>query len=876
MMVEGRVSAKNPAEFKRFVDLLGLAKFGDRLVANSQAACELAVKYLTDEARRNVLIESARGRQPSCNIHIGNGMYKKYYWRGETELDWQDSEARFRKEYLPQIMKAAKKVAGMDKLREAIFFLDTRVGQGKYSREEQAFTLEPVRLYQLNGDLVWARGVKYIEKWPVPEARARALMKEFFAPRPNAPPHRYAKLRLVVSAHLDDAFQGQGYIGVLATVRDVRLFRRSDTGLADMLHRFDPSDYTDYEALARAEKERQRAEKERKIASMPRVSFVDGAYLMAAYAQLSGTGKKLVDERLERVNWGSNPFEAKRARESAKQRLLKALENASRRFRRDEPVWVKGELRFKVYNLDEGYFPLDKIELTVDMGDISEVSMELAQDQIARLPVPARIAEGLARTNQAVFRALVRPVDTKVYSDKDRRTGKERPFGHTVIMGIDKLELLKNGRYVDYQYEENRLWAYTPPSYASIEQRKDELSEECEASGSSACYQKLCARIKATATKEEYKACRKKQAAALAKEKRAQFNAAAGAAAASLGAGQGAPGKTAVRTNSRSDCGRKYGGYQAQAWIPVSGTPEHKAAIEHCLKQPVREPYGRDILGLRLGMASNDANRLMQRQPYERNVLAEDSRPFEKGQLAISRDRNDGLAAFFLGNGNVDRVAAVSRRVYFKEGQMQAAKLQQGLRKKYGKESWSRGEAMMWLDSSAKASPSSCSGLVSMIEERGGWRAGGWVLKGRSRANRGNASMAIGMQAGMRAGAIQQECMAKYGMPSGGADMRAQIQKLQRCMEEKMAAAGAAAGATADAVMADSSDQERRPHTVKMTAKPAQYAKYKACGPVVIALFNKGAGGSVKDLSLVLFDPEWVSRQPEFAFKQEGDAGLRF
>ena len=869
--IDGKPAARG-AEFRRLIHLLALHEFGERYFSMGgkystpeKQLCAIALENLTESARQQVL--SNNSGDPLCTL--GDGGRGSYYgWRGSNKLDREDAQALFQKKYLPEIRKAAAKVASLESLKVFVFEGYAGVGEDDYSRKTQAFriTLAPWP-ERLKGILRFYN--RAVGEWPVPESQARRLMNELFPGRT-----KYTQLRTLVTVRLGKAVPTRQNYEVEAYVTDIRLYHKNDQSFSKVLHHFGPDELLDRDAVARSK--------------APRLEFKGQYYLMAAYADLSGKGKSVVEELLDTRDWQGEPFRVRKRREAERKRLSAALDAHARRFSRSEAVWVRGMLSLNAYDMNGGFFPVREIKLDVtfpiNSGRVNYISGKLIADQVERISVPEEAAQRIADSYAYWYRALVRPVEVAAYRDDRSRSGKPVTRGQTVYLEVLKMELVRNQELVGIQYDGDVVWTHVPTSYADLKKQKAQqaareredlarLRKQCEVSGTSSCYQELCARLK---SKDEYKACRKKQAAALAKEKRAQFNAAAGAAAASLGAGQGAPGKTAVRTNSRSDCGRKYGGYQAQAWIPVSGTPEHKAAIEHCLKQPVREPYGRDILGLRLGMASNDANRLMQRQPYERNVLAEDSRPFEKGQLAISRDRNDGLAAFFLGNGNVDRVAAVSRRVYFKEGQMQAAKLQQGLRKKYGKESWSRGEAMMWLDSSAKASPSSCSGLVSMIEERGGWRAGGWVLKGRSRANRGNASMAIGMQAGMRAGAIQQECMAKYGMPSGGADMQAQIQKLQRCMEEKMAAAGAAAGATADAVMADSSDQERRPHTVKMTAKPAQYAKYKACGPVVIALFNKGAGGSVKDLSLVLFDPEWVSRQPEFAFKQEGDAGLRF
>ena len=46
-------------------DLQGLAKFSKELIANGQAACALAAKYLPDQARRDVPTDKAKERQPT-------------------------------------------------------------------------------------------------------------------------------------------------------------------------------------------------------------------------------------------------------------------------------------------------------------------------------------------------------------------------------------------------------------------------------------------------------------------------------------------------------------------------------------------------------------------------------------------------------------------------------------------------------------------------------------------------------------------------------------------------------------------------------------------------------------------------------------------
>lgn len=869
-------------EFMRLMRLRALAKFGDEFLgfgmadiktAKGPLDCVLAMENLVRSARENVLTDSGIAGKSHC-VSTRRGKQNYYRWRGNNKLDMEDNEARFRKRYLPDIKAAAGKVAAMEAVKEIVLVHSIWVREGSYSREKQAFKIHINPWAQDELGVLRIEHARPIKYWPVPEARARQVMNEFF--RKGGDP----MLRVVVTVRLGDVIRVGKTYRVLGRVKDVRIYRRKDEALAKLLYRFKEKDYTDYDSLARA---REKAS----IAKMPRLKFVNGPYLWAAYAALSGKGQKFIDEVLDGRRWNPDPFKARKQKEAERKRMRGLLADAAGRFDRNEKVWIKGMMVFNTYNMDEAYFPVRDVKLQVksrvDDTDASLVSIQLFDEQFRRLPIPPDIAEGIAARGYAYFRALVQPVEATEYVDDGKRSGKPRVLGQTVRMAIARIELLRDEKSVGVQYDKNLLWSYSPISHAKIKkqaaQEEDDLAKlkrECETTGKSECYRTLCGRIKAGASRGEYKACRQAYASALKREQQAKLNAtqAAMAAAVAPPATQAKP--AMPNTNSRATCNKKYGGRDAQPWMPVPNSPEYKQAIAHCLQQPVRQVYGRDILGLRLGMPHNEAARYIQRQSFDRNVLTTEPRPFEKGGLGISRDKTDGLAVFYLRNGDAERVAAVSRRLYFKDGAMAATKLMQGLRKKYGKESWSRGnEVLLWLDADKGASARSCAGIASLIEERSGWRNGGWVVRTKG-VDTGQASTAIGMQSGMSAMTAQQECVAKYGMPGGGGPgMSEQLQKLQRCMQGKMAAIGAGAQATGDLVGKDNKVR-RRPHMVKTIGSPAMYARYKACGPMLVALFNNGSGSSVKDLSLLLFDPDWIGRQPAFAFKEKDGGGPRF
>ncbi len=64
--------------------------------------------------------------------------------------------------------------------------------------------------------------------------------------------------------------------------------------------------------------------------------------------------------------------------------------------------------------------------------------------------------------------------------------------------------------------------------------------------------------------------------------------------------------------------------------------------------------------------------------------------------------------------------------------------------------------------------------------------------------------------------------------------------------------------------------EPRLPVMIGPEGEPGIYARYRASGPVVIALLNADASGRMKDASFVLFDPAWIAGQPAFAFKSGG------
>ena len=79
-------------------------------------------------------------------------------------------------------------------------------------------------------------------------------------------------------------------------------------------------------------------------------------------------------------------------------------------------------------------------------------------------------------------------------------------------------------------------------------------------------------------------------------------------------------------------------------------------------------------------------------------------------------------------------------------------------------------------------------------------------------------------------------------------------------------------GTSSAAVQNTSGNNARLPMMIASNGSPGIYEEYKACGPVVIAQANKDGVGNLIDMSQILFDPDWISHQPAFAFAS-GEAG---
>ncbi len=403
------------------------------------------------------------------------------------------------------------------------------------------------------------------------------------------------------------------------------------------------------------------------------------------------------------------------------------------------------------------------------------------------------------------------------------------------------------------------------------------LKKTCSVSKTPECYKELCNKIKKTGNQKEYKSCSKEWTQAM-EDKGNRVMEANNKAWAERMAKKTEEKKTKYKKQQKiRDCQTRYSsGSTSKPWMPIKGSAAYKTAVAACINEPVRGPYGPDILGLRLGMSENDTTGLLKRQQVHGFAMLNETRPFEKANLQWTKDANHGIALFFITNGGSysKRVAAVSRRLYVGDKKMTSDQVINGLRKKYGQELWANGsQKLLWAfpTGSAKPSPKACAGLAKLIEPRVGWNRD-WAASssgGRSSSAQRRATGSSRMNA-------YSECMAQVGMgaggpvgggsnPMGGPQGMAKAMELQRCIKEKGLMSGGKPSSTTTQTKGNSNT--RLPMMIKANGSPSRYAGYKACGPVVIANINKDGKGALTDMSMVLFDPDWIAHQPAFAFK---------
>ena len=134
-------------------------------------------------------------------------------------------------------------------------------------------------------------------------------------------------------------------------------------------------------------------------------------------------------------------------------------------------------------------------------------------------------------------------------------------------------------------------------------------------------------------------------------------------------------------TRKERRCRDRFAERAGRPWIPAESSRSFRAAVEACAQSQPRRAGGPDIVGLRLGMGMGEARRILQDRTASRRVATlADARPFDTGELGWRRDGSRGIALFRITTSAGDRLAGVSRRLYFGRDRPDREDIEDGLR----------------------------------------------------------------------------------------------------------------------------------------------------------------------------------------------------
>ncbi len=162
-------------------------------------------------------------------------------------------------------------------------------------------------------------------------------------------------------------------------------------------------------------------------------------------------------------------------------------------------------------------------------------------------------------------------------------------------------------------------------------------------------------------------------------------------------------------------------------WKLTNGSDDFKQFIDACMKQAVREPYGPDLLGIRLGMKWYETEQIQQRELHVENMSVGEQRrstkhagPFKSGVMYTTESQDHMLATYELSNMGESKVGAVSRRIFFDGDAPSLSNIIESMSEKYGEPLWSEGRHYLWLfgngdDRANIDTAGECAGIRTML-----------------------------------------------------------------------------------------------------------------------------------------------------------------
>lgn len=173
--------------------------------------------------------------------------------------------------------------------------------------------------------------------------------------------------------------------------------------------------------------------------------------------------------------------------------------------------------------------------------------------------------------------------------------------------------------------------------------------------------------------------------------------------------------------------GQVFGAMEFQSDLPQPD-PDLLSPIEPKVVAAASEPYGPDVVGLKLGMTFEEADRIIREHMEVGVVLAADRswspyeafgdiQPFSSGRLYESKDEKEVIVLFDEAPSASKVVMGVSRQLAFEKGKLKPAQIFKGLLKKYGKPEVNRDGAQYWGEAN-----NSCAPFLGSFSNKSIWR----------------------------------------------------------------------------------------------------------------------------------------------------------
>jgi hypothetical protein len=429
-------------------------------------------------------------------------------WAGENELQHEDSMRAFARDIVPRIKAAATKLSFPQKL---IYMAEVYID--RYDPRVQGFSLHwrhsishfnaeyvldmnilaPLTHHRVDNLGLYLEGFKQPSVLRMSEQKAHDLMGALFGSGGDGRRDALVGFEIELTGLTKrlSSKRGGSRHAIHGNVKSLKIYSISDTDLTTPVHTFARTDFIDNSVIQANKKAKQESKRKK---GLKRIAFKDGTYFAATYASLSGSGMASLEPLLPNLVRSSDPFQQKEELDNARN----LISNAMTEVNPDEPIWVKGGVLLKKYEMDGGYFPVKSsgihLTKTFSSGEFpiyKLISGQYSELQMGRLPIPSDIARELAKTNPGrkrsvavdiAYRALVKP--SRVYPPEINGKKSNKQARGKLEFEIIKLELLKGRSDIALKKanvldDHEVVWTYEPGNLDKLEiERDDQIAKE--------------------------------------------------------------------------------------------------------------------------------------------------------------------------------------------------------------------------------------------------------------------------------------------------------------------------------------------------------------------------------------------------------------